>query len=382
MSLTLKPLVPRRPDEPHRAATQLELFFDLVSVIAIAAVTASVHHAISDGHGLAMLPNFVFLFIAIWWAWMNYTWFASAYDNDDALQRVLTVFIMAGFLTFAAGAGHIFETLDFGIGLVGWIIMRTGMVLLWLRAAAAGPTHRRTALRYAGGIVFAQSLWAILYFGFEAGTPLFIAVGCGIFLVEFLVPVFAEKAGRTPWHRHHIIERYGLLNIIVLGEALLSASLALSQLYEGRFSLDLIVVANSGLLLVFICWWLYFIEAEHLDSTDLKRAFVWGYGHVFVFAAGTMLGAGLSATLDTVTHHSRAGPGEAAAWVDGAMAVYLVALWFVRDRVAPIGWRRYVLLVAGLVFVGLAFAGATAWIAAVFAVLTLVARFPLGEKAG
>lgn len=62
------PLTARDPDEHHRAATTLELFFDLVSVIAIAAVTVGLHHAIAKGHGIEVLPRFVFLFLAIWWA--------------------------------------------------------------------------------------------------------------------------------------------------------------------------------------------------------------------------------------------------------------------------------------------------------------------------
>lgn len=274
MTLKLKPLIARSPQEPHRAATQLELFFDLVSVIAIAAATAGLHHAISEGHGLEMLPNFLFLFVAIWWAWMNFTWFASAFDNDDALYRVLTMVIMAGFLTFAAGMSHIFEKLDFGYGLAGWIIMRIGMVLMWLRAAAAGPQHRPTALRYAGGIVLTQILWTALYFGAAPGSVAFLGVGCLIFLVEFAVPVFAERAGQTPWHRHHIMERYGLLNIIVLGEVLLSTSLVVGQLYDGYSEPALVVTALSALILVFALWWIYFIESDHLNSSDFSRAFL------------------------------------------------------------------------------------------------------------
>jgi low temperature requirement protein LtrA len=119
----------RNPDDPHRAATQLELFFDLISVIAIAAITAGLHHAISEGHGLDKLPVFIFLFTAIWWAWMNFTWFASAFDNDGPTYRLLVMFIMGGELIFAGGAEHIFKTLDLGWGVLGWTIMRLAMAM-------------------------------------------------------------------------------------------------------------------------------------------------------------------------------------------------------------------------------------------------------------
>ncbi|MFM2354617.1 MAG: hypothetical protein RLZZ528_353, partial [Pseudomonadota bacterium] len=111
MRRILSPLRPRDRDEHHRPSTTLELFFDLIIVIAIASVTAGFHHAIAEAHGLEALPRFIFLFLAIWWAWMNLTWFASAFDNDDTLYRLLVMVIMAGALIFAGGAGAIFETM-------------------------------------------------------------------------------------------------------------------------------------------------------------------------------------------------------------------------------------------------------------------------------
>ncbi len=135
MTLNLTPMVVRDPHQPHRISTQLELLFDLVIVIGVASLTAGFHHAISAGHGAEMLPNFVFMFMALWWSWMNFTWFGSAFDNDDAMYRVLVLITMTGTLIFAGGITYIFETLNFSLGIVGWIVMRVGMIGLWLRAA-------------------------------------------------------------------------------------------------------------------------------------------------------------------------------------------------------------------------------------------------------
>ena len=76
-------------DEPHRSASPLELLFDLTFVVAVAAVTAEFAHSIADGH--AAVVEFLMVFFCIWWAWMNFTWFASSYDTDDALYRLLTM---------------------------------------------------------------------------------------------------------------------------------------------------------------------------------------------------------------------------------------------------------------------------------------------------
>ena len=374
MPLGLKPLHPRDPEARHRAATQLELLFDLVTVIAIASVTAAFHHAVSQAHGLEKLPNFIFLYIAIWWAWMNHAWFASAFDNDDPLYRVLTIVIMLGALIFAGSVSHIFETLDFGIGVWGWVIMRIGMVGLWLRAAEGSPKYRRTAHRYAAGIFIAQACWVVLYFSVAPTSAAFIPIGILIFLIEFSVPVIAERAEMTPWHRHHIIERYGLLNIIVLGEVLLSVSFFFSHAYEHGHSTELVVTAVSGLVLAFVLWWLYFAESEHLDSTEFGRVFIWGYGHVFIFAAGALLATGIGAYFDIETAHAAVGPGIASAWVNGSVALYILALYLIRDRFLGRGWRNHVLLVGGAIFVAAAITGTAPWLSALLGVAVLAVR--------
>lgn len=99
----------RDPHEAHRAATPLELLFDLCFVVAIAQVAARLHHAIAEHHVVAAIPAFLMVFFAIWWAWMNFTWFASAYDTDDAPYRVNVLLQIAGVLAIAAGVPRAFD---------------------------------------------------------------------------------------------------------------------------------------------------------------------------------------------------------------------------------------------------------------------------------
>lgn len=375
------PLIARDPHEPHRASTPLELLFDLVTVIAIAAITAELHHGISNGLGLAALASFGFLFIAVWWAWMNFTWFASAFDNDDSLYRLLTIAVMSGALIFAGGAAAIFKTLDFSWGLAGWFLMRLGMAALWLRAAG-GPGHRRTARRYAGGILLAQLAWGILYFTTAPGSPTFFAGGIACFLLEFAVPMVAEKAGVTPWHRHHIMERYGLLTIIVLGEILLSVSHGFGTLYGGHAVAAVAVSAFSGIVIVFSLWWLYFAEADHLTDTRFSRAFLWGYGHVFFFAAVAILGAGLAAETDVASHHSDVGYDVTAWFIGGPLALGLFTLWAIRDRfhARTLGPRTLSLPVMAVALLVAAAFGLPSWGFAILSLVTLFWRLPLFAK--
>ncbi|MGW9213477.1 low temperature requirement protein A [Embleya sp. NPDC055664] len=92
----------RAIDEPHRTASPLELLFDLTFVVAVAAVTAQFARDIAEGHALSGVVPFLEVFFAVWWAWMNFTWFASSYDTDDAAYRLPTMVQMAGVPTLAA----------------------------------------------------------------------------------------------------------------------------------------------------------------------------------------------------------------------------------------------------------------------------------------
>lgn len=378
--LPFGPLAARDPDEKHRAATQLELFFDLISVIAIAAVTAGLHHAISEGHGLEKLPIFIFLFTAIWWAWMNFTWFASAFDNDGPTYRLLVMIIMSGELVFAGGAGHLFETMDFGWGIVGWCIMRLGMAALWLRASA-NPEYRATTLRYAAGILIAQAGWVLFYFITKPGTAGFYLFGIVFFLVEFAVPPLAEKARLTPFHRHHMIERYGLLTIISLGEIMLAISLGFATLYGGHPEWAPIATALSALVIVFSMFWIYFAEAEHLPSRNFITTFVWGYGHIFIFAAIAIMSAGIAAELDFASHHSHTTQTTIAWWMGIPMAIFLVGLYLTRDRHFPLGPRKFALPIMAIAALAVAAAGLPSWAFAGIMLITLFWRVPMSEPA-
>ena len=121
--------------------------FDLTFVVAVASITAGLAHGIADGHGIADLPAFLQVFFAIWWAWMNFTWFASSYDTDDVAYRLLTMVQMAGVLVLAAGVPAAFDDASYRGVTLGYLVMRVGLVAQWLRAAVEAPAGRGTGLR-------------------------------------------------------------------------------------------------------------------------------------------------------------------------------------------------------------------------------------------
>ena len=331
------PLVGRDRTEEHRAATPLELFFDLTFVVAIAAAAEQLHHAEAEGHW-AGLAGFLAIFFAIWWAWMNYTWFASAYDTNDVLWRVFAFVQMVGVLLVAAGVPRAFADGDFGVVVLGYVVMRVPQLGQWLRVARADPDGRRTALRYAAGIAVLQALWIArgLLDGL-GGVTVLVALVAG----ELAVPVYAERAGTTPWHPGHLVERYGLMTIIVLGEVILSTTAAITDaLGKHDVTGPLLSAVGGGLLIVFSLWWFYFKHsyAERLAEERHESPWLWAYGHFVVYAAVAATGAGLGACIDVVESVAHVSSRAAGLALGVPITVYLVVLGYLHGRDAD-HWR-------------------------------------------
>lgn len=316
----------RSTDERHRVSSPLELLFDLTFVVAIAQVAGQLAHAGEEGTILDHLPLYLMVFFAIWWAWMNFTWFASAYDTDDVPYRLMTLVQMGGVLVLAAGVPSAFDHENFTAIIVGYLIMRFALVGQWVRAAIEYAEGRKTAIRYAVGVSAVQVLWVA--WGF---LPTQIAVATFVLgaLLELAVPLWAERPGMTSWHPHHIAERYGLFTIIVLGESVSASAIGVQNaLAQSGFSAALVWIAVAGLVLLFALWWLYFLEpaAEGLRSRR-NRSFYWGYGHYFVFASLAALGAGLEVAVQAGAAHSEASNTAVEYAMGVPVAVFLFMLY-------------------------------------------------------
>jgi low temperature requirement protein LtrA len=336
------PMRGREPEEEHRAATPLELFFDLVIVVAIAVAASSLHHGIADDHIIDAILGYILTFFAIWWAWMSFTWFAAGYDTDDVPYRIAIFVQMAGAIVMAAGIGRAFDAADWSLVLVGYIIMRISLVFQWLRAARDDRPHRRQNIRWAVGIAVMQVLWVLAFF--VVPSDLFPVAFLVLVVGELSVPVIATRDLPTRWHADHIAERYGLLTIIVLGESVLAGALAFGSIAAQDFSdLELLFLATGALLLVFAMWWLYFERPSDDLLTSRGRAFEWGYGHYFIWIAAAAVGAGIAAGVDVLTDHAEIDIRVAGAAVAIPVAIYLAGIWVLHDVPRPMSRLRMAL---------------------------------------
>ncbi|MFI6894604.1 low temperature requirement protein A [Streptomyces sp. NPDC050256] len=333
-----RPMVARLSDEQHRTATMLELFFDLCFVTAVAQAATAFEHELAEGHIGHGVLGYAMVFFAIWWAWMNFTWFASAYDTDDVPYRLLTLVQITGALVLAAGASQALQHEDFTVITWGYVIMRLAMVTQWLRAARSDPERRSTCLRYAVGIFVVQVGWVVrLTLPEDTGLATF-----GILvLAEIAVPAWAERSATTTWHPHHIAERYGLFTLIVLGESITAATGAVHAALDSHTALgDLATLVVGGILTVFALWWLYFARSARVHDrlTTLRTALLWGYGHYLVFASAAAVGAGLAVNVAHTTGHGHLSDRAAAAVYTIPVAVFVTLVWLLHHRAG--GLRR------------------------------------------
>jgi low temperature requirement protein LtrA len=140
-------LTGRDPLEAHRSTTPLELLYDLTIVVAIGTAANELANYVADDHVRAGVIGFAFAAFAVIWAWINYSWFASAYDTDDWVFRLATMVQMVGVIILALGLEQMFasidhgSTLDNGVMVAGYVVMRTSMLFLWSQAARHDPVR-------------------------------------------------------------------------------------------------------------------------------------------------------------------------------------------------------------------------------------------------
>src|SRR3954452_11730218 len=104
----------RDPDEGNRASTPLELLYDLTIVVAFGTASDELAHYVAEDHVGTGVAGFVFASFAVSWAWVNYSWFASAYDIDDWVFRLATLVQMAGVIVLSLGLPQMFDSIDHG----------------------------------------------------------------------------------------------------------------------------------------------------------------------------------------------------------------------------------------------------------------------------
>jgi low temperature requirement protein LtrA len=302
-----------------RHATWLELFFDLVFVVAIAALAGLLHDDVSLGGFVA----FALLFVPVGWAWMSFAYYADQYDTDDALFRVL---MLAAMLASAVLAVNVGGALAGGVGFVmANVVLRALLVLLYAWAWRSAPEGRPMSARYGTAFIVGAALWLLSLVLPEPARYVLWALAL---LIEMGTPVFGYSVARAvPGHASHMPERFGLFTILVLGESIIVLA---SGVLDAEWRLGSSLAAVGGFVVAACLWWLYF---DRVDEEAIGQAFtsgvagvvkshVWGYGHLAVWAGIAAVAVGAEFAV-VESPELALGPRVA---LCGGVALYLISV--------------------------------------------------------
>jgi low temperature requirement protein LtrA len=328
------------------------------------------------------LAGFSFVTFSVSWAWINFSWFASAYDTDDWVYRLTTMLQMVGVLVLTLGIPQVFSSIAGGervnnrVVVAGYVVMRIAMVIQWLRAAKQDPDRRSACLAYATAITVAQVGWIAVAIANNSERVTFVLIAVMI-AIELTGPLLAEKRmGGTPWHARHIVERNGLLTIIALGEGVVGTVASLSAVVaEQGWTTDAVLVAVAGTGLTFGMWWVYFmVPAADLLHAHRDRSFGYGYSHIVLFGSIVATGAGLHSAAYYIQHRSELDSVATVVAVAVPVGVY-IAVVFGTYLLLVRTWDAFYALdvLIGLLVLGVAVGLAAAGISTTVCLLVVMA---------
>jgi low temperature requirement protein LtrA len=308
-------------DDDGRHASYLELFFDLVFVVAIAQLA---HELVLD-HSLHGFLVFGALCLPVFITWQGYTIYADRFDTDDVVFRVVVFFGMLGILALAVQIPDVAHGDSTGFA-VAYILVRSGMIALYLRAYQHVPDARPLIVRYAAGYSLGVALW-IVSLAFDAPERYVL---WGIALAwEYAQPWLARHLfAAIPVHISHVPERFALFTIVVLGESVLAVALGVA---DRDWAMSAAVIAGLGFFVAAAIWWLYF---GHGVEFALERSslgiLIFSYVHIPLLAALTAVGAGITLAIE---QSSEPGLDAGTRWaLAGGVATYLVCLTVAQSR--------------------------------------------------
>ncbi|NER81814.1 MAG: low temperature requirement protein A [Leptolyngbya sp. SIO1D8] len=270
-----------------RHATWLELFFDLVFVASISVITHHLAH-VHDGHLEGKWVMLYFTeFIPVWWIWASHTLYANRFDTDSRTHRVASLVIMFLMTTLSAflGAGFLEDSARF---IVYYGVIRAVLTAMYLstsyRFKQTQPYTQRMGVMILGGV-------AIAFLSLPFGNLLRQIIFLGSIGLEMIATAYLSTGGDLkPIHREHLVERVGLLSIILLGESVISLVGGLSNLEWDQFDM---VAALTGFLMIGAIWWIYFDGFPLLErAKQIKYGFPLLYSHVLF-----LLGMGILSSL-------------------------------------------------------------------------------------
>jgi low temperature requirement protein LtrA len=326
--------------------TPLELFFDLVFVLALTQCTALMADVPSwQGIAQAML-----ILGVLWWSWVGYAWLTSVVDPEEGAVRLAIFAAMAALLVVALCVPDAFGDLGLTFALA-YAGVRAAHIALYVLASRDDPAMRKSVLGLAVSTAIGVGLLVGASFldGLAQGALWAVAIGLDM-LGPFLFG--AEGWKLVPGH---FAERHGLIVIIALGESIVAIGVGA----EAGLTFGVGVAAVLGVGLAATLWWAYFDVVALVATRRLEEAPAgrvrnemardsYSFLHLPMVAGIVLVALGLKKTLEHVDEPLSTVPAAA---LVGGLALYLLAHVAFRERnVRTLSVRR---LVTAVVLVAL-----------------------------
>ena len=300
--------------------TALELFFDLVFVLAITQCTA----LMAGEPTWTGLGKGVLVLGVLWWSWVGYAWLTSVVDPEEGAVRIVMFVVMAALLVAALCVPDAFGDTAL-LFACAYGIVRFGQIALFLLASRDDPGLRRSVSGLAGGTALGVGLLVAAAFtdGWVQGALWVLAL-----LLDMGEPYLFGSEG---WRLRpgHFAERHGLIIIIALGESIVAIGVGAS----GEVDAGVVAAATLGMAVAAALWWLYFDVVALVAERRLSQAPVgreqneiardsYSYLHFPMVAGIVLVALGMKKTIADVGEPLDVVPAAA---LLGGTAVYLLA---------------------------------------------------------
>ncbi|MGZ5202886.1 MAG: low temperature requirement protein A [Telluria sp.] len=267
-----------------RRATWLELFFDLIYVVTMGEVTHILSHT-HEGH-LAPLQfwKFVLIFIPLWWIWVSHTMYANRFDADDGKHRLATLFIMFLLIVISGLLDERFPA-SFEAIVLCYVGAKYTIAMMYF---VSKHRHKESVelTTAVGWVILAGStisLASILFPSPQRYVVFYLGILFDLLVFIFFLP---RRLEAIPVHTAHLIERVGLLTIILLGESVSSLSVGLASI---SWTVERLLTAATGFVMISGIWWVYFDSFHLLSEQKLTTGHSILYSHLFVFIGLSIL---------------------------------------------------------------------------------------------
>ncbi len=310
-----------KEDSGHRQATWLELFFDLVFVVSIASLSKNLEHHIA----LNTIFEFSILLLAIWWLWMEFSYYADLFDSEDLSHELFMVLDMVGTIVIAVVVREN-DAFMYDEFTIVYTVLTLLLMVMHLIAYFVIDTWRNVPKTFSIGLFISAILWFISLF---VDSPYkFVLWILGIVVQMSATPVIYLIQKKYPKQNSHMPERFGLFMIIILGEGLASIITGLDDL---EWSLSSICTGLTGFALILAMYKLYFYrvkmnevtETFRDESSSTYRTFIYGYSHYFIYGSAIFISIGLLLILRADTHYYKLFLSH---FIHMTSAVFLIAI--------------------------------------------------------